>query len=84
MKQNRTGAWGGQNQAELHVHKMRMTGKSVGKCVLFDSNTKGNQSETGLPKARKTTALTLFKIEVPGDNQPSICAAGSNTCKGKQ
>ena len=27
----------GQNRAEFHVHKMRMTGKSVGKCVLFQS-----------------------------------------------
>ena len=25
----------GQNQAELHIQKMRMTGKSVEKCVLY-------------------------------------------------
>ena len=27
----------GQNRAEFHVHKMRLTGKSVGKCVLFEA-----------------------------------------------
>ena len=60
----------GQNRAEFHVHKMRMTGKSVGKCVLFQSkwiSPTEFENMSGVHPTKKWRKSIKYKGEPIGD-----------------
>ena len=60
----------GQNRAEFYVHKMRLAGKSVGKCVLFKSKwvtPREFENMSGVHPTKKWRKNIKYKGEPIGD-----------------